>query len=94
MIQRSVSHLPGRFIAHINCGREPLHIEARGRMSGEPVAFAAGGSLRHRLECPGCKVATGWHTSLDVATHEWNRDHATNANGCGRKRRTDRRSVA
>jgi len=69
MIQRHVSHPPGRFARCAGCNHEPRHIAHLGRTANEPYA---GGHVpaRHALECR-CGRATGKHATVEAAERDW-----------------------
>lgn len=74
MIERSVSHIPGRFTRCRHCGNEPRHIRTHGRSSREPVQFIAT-AARHSLECA-CGARTARHGTIAQAETEWGTDYA------------------
>jgi hypothetical protein len=59
--------LPGELRA-CRCGRQPKHIETRGRPGALDFATPA---VRHQLECAPCGARTAEHASLQEAVGEW-----------------------
>ncbi len=62
-----VRKLPGQLRA-CRCGKQPLHVESRGRRIHEDAASLA---LRHHLECPPCGARTADAATLQEAVGEW-----------------------
>lgn len=70
MIQRTIKHLLGYFQVCRVCGREPKHIESRGRTNCEPQRQPGEPVVRHALECR-CGSSTARYASLAMAEGEW-----------------------
>lgn len=70
MIEHVIRQHAHRFRA-CTCGRQPLHIEIRGRTQAEAIASPSTPCRRHQLECNACGRRTARYATLDAAEQEW-----------------------
>ena len=71
MIEHVIREAAHRFRACDGCGRQPLHIEIRGRTALEAAARPTTPCQRHQLECAACGRRTARYASLALAEQEW-----------------------
>lgn len=74
MIYRERKHPAGSLPRCDGCDKEPMHVQANGRLSREPVRIGTP-SERHMIECPRCGRRTKLRDSLALALAEWGAHH-------------------